>query len=215
MSRPKEFENDDVLDRAGELFWKFGYQATSIPELEAATGIGRGSLYNTFGDKEALYLAALGRYQVKFGAPLRSHLNDENVGDGIRKMLEAVVDRMVRSDVPNGCLNTSSCVENDGRSKRISSVVAANLDSIESHLQDAIQRAIRTKQIPRITNAKQLARFFVAVAQSLGVINRASSDVTRLSDIVAVAMNVWPAPPTTRVVGTRPTSSRRRESGRG
>ena len=215
MGRPKEFETNVILDRAGELFWKFGYQATSIPELEAATGIGRGSLYNSFGDKEGLYLAALDRYQVKFGAPPMSHLADENGGDGIRKMLEAFVERMARSDVPNGCLNTSSCVENDGRSKRISSVVAANLDSFESHLQDAIQRAIRTKQVPRGTNAKQLARFFVAVAQSLGVINRASSDVTRLHDIVEVAMDVWPAPPTTRAVGARAASARRRESGRG
>jgi TetR/AcrR family transcriptional repressor of nem operon len=215
VSRPKEFETDDILDRAGELFWAFGYQSTSIPELEAATGIGRGSLYNAFGDKEGLYLAALARYHVKYGAPPMAHLTDDDVGDGIRNMLEAVIERMGRSDVPNGCLHTSSCIENDGRSTRIASAVATNLDSLESHLQAAIERAIRLRQVPRGTNAERLARFFAAVTQSLGVIHRASSDVTRLHDIVDAAMDVWPAAPPKRGIRTRPASPRRPDSGRG
>ncbi|MBK6426479.1 MAG: helix-turn-helix transcriptional regulator [Blastocatellia bacterium] len=61
MGRPKSFELDDVLDRAIEAFWCKGYEATSIQDLVDEMGINRGSLYATFGDKHALFLAAIER----------------------------------------------------------------------------------------------------------------------------------------------------------
>lgn len=62
MSRTKEFDPDVVLDRAMELFWERGFEATSMALLTERLGIGRASLYATFGDKHQLYLAALRRY---------------------------------------------------------------------------------------------------------------------------------------------------------
>ena len=62
MARPKEFDIDQVLDRATELFWTKGYEETSMRDLEEGLGVGRQSLYSTFGDKRDLFLAALDRY---------------------------------------------------------------------------------------------------------------------------------------------------------
>ena len=62
MARPKEFDVDEVLDRATELFWTKGYEETSMRDLEEGLGVGRQSLYSTFGDKRDLFLAALDRY---------------------------------------------------------------------------------------------------------------------------------------------------------
>src|SRR5262249_38606558 len=67
MARPKEFDRDAVLDRAVELFWAKGYEATSLGDLVESLGVGKQSLYDTFGDKHALYLAALDRYCEKYG----------------------------------------------------------------------------------------------------------------------------------------------------
>ena len=62
MARTKEFDRDAALDRAMHVFWKKGYEATSLPDLLQAMGIARQSLYDTFGEKHALFMAALERY---------------------------------------------------------------------------------------------------------------------------------------------------------
>lgn len=62
MARPREFDEASVVDSAMRTFWRLGYDATSIGELERATGLSRISVYNTFGDKEGLFLRALDRY---------------------------------------------------------------------------------------------------------------------------------------------------------
>ena len=61
MARPKEFDVDDALQQALELFWRKGYEATSVQDLVAAMGIQKASLYGTFGDKHSLYMKALQR----------------------------------------------------------------------------------------------------------------------------------------------------------
>lgn len=71
MARPKEFDVDQVLDRATELFWTKGYEETSMRELEEGLGVGRQSLYSTFGDKHELFLAALDRYAAQQGRSWR------------------------------------------------------------------------------------------------------------------------------------------------
>lgn len=191
MARPSSFERTDVLDRALEAFWKTGYRATSIPELEAATGLGRGSLYNSFGDKEALFLAVIERYQQRFSAPPLAHLQRENVEDGIRNMLLAIIERMGRKDLPSGCLIANSVAECVGDGA-VDSVISGSLAQLEHTLDIAIKRAAKCGQIPADTKSLPLARFFVAISQSLALVHRASGDVKRLRDIVNVAMTSWP-----------------------
>src|SRR5260370_505997 len=70
MARPKEFNRDQVLEKAMGLFWEKGYDGSSVENLVQCTGIGRGSLYDTFSDKHALYLAALDRYMRRPGGAL-------------------------------------------------------------------------------------------------------------------------------------------------
>jgi TetR/AcrR family transcriptional repressor of nem operon len=191
MARVKEFDVDRVLDRAADAFWRLGYEATSIQDLEDATGLGRGSLYNAFGDKEGLFLAALDRYGVKYGAlPLR-HLEDENVARGVRAMLEDILARMKNPKNPQGCLLTNACLQGPG-SPEIAQKVAANMTSMEDRLERAIARARDGGQIRADAEPRQLARFYSAVAQSLGVAHKALHDTRRLQDIIEVAMRAWP-----------------------
>jgi len=68
--RPREFEREDAIDKAMELFWEQGYEATGVAELCDRMGVGRQSLYNTFGDKESLFVEALSRYQQVRLAPM-------------------------------------------------------------------------------------------------------------------------------------------------
>src|SRR5687768_16430305 len=96
MGRPKAFDRDDVLDRAMELFWQRGYEATSIGDLVDHLGVGRQSLYDTFGDKYALYREALDHYRDHHGVPggLDALLAGP-VRRAVRDMLEFVIERVM------------------------------------------------------------------------------------------------------------------------
>src|SRR6266851_3112951 len=86
VGRPREFERDVVLDRAMRFFWTRGYEATSVQHLVARMGIQRGSLYDTFGDKRALFFAAIDRYDRVVTAKLLAALDDPRAGrDAIRR----------------------------------------------------------------------------------------------------------------------------------
>lgn len=193
MGRTREFDNEETLDRAGKLFWRQGYDAVSIPQLEAATGLGRGSLYNAFGDKEGLFLAALDRYAATFGAKALAGLTDPDVGNGIRRMLNAIIARMADPKNPAGCLLTNSSVAHGSHSPRIDADVAARTEAIEDLLRSAIERARNEGQVPASTDPRQLARFYAAVAHSLAVIHKTQGNLGALRDVAEVAMRAWPA----------------------
>src|SRR5260370_35536195 len=74
MARPREFDRDEALKRALAVFWEKGYEATSTDDLIRAIGIGRQSMYDTFGDKHQLYLEALRLYEANTGAALFKRL---------------------------------------------------------------------------------------------------------------------------------------------
>jgi len=195
MARPKEFDNEKVLARAGEVFWRQGYEVVSIQDLEAATGLGRGSLYNAFGDKEGLFIAALDRYVEKHGAAPFRHLAERDVGKGLGLMLSAIIDRMSNPNNPPGCLLTNASLAFGTGSTRIDAHVAGKIRAMETALEAAIARARDERQIPASADPLELARFYGAVAQSLGVMHRAERDIAALRDIAAVAMRAWPAKP--------------------
>jgi TetR/AcrR family transcriptional regulator, transcriptional repressor for nem operon len=192
MGRLKEFDEDAVLHKAAKLFWRLGYDVVSVPELESATGLGRGSLYNAFGDKEGLFLAALDRYTAEYGAAPFQHLAEPDVGNGIRLMLEAIIQRMSNPANPRGCLLTNTSLAFGTGSSRIDAHVAGKVRAMEDLLEEAITRARDDGQIAADADPKQLARFYCAVAQSLGVTHKAFGDAAALRDIATVAMRSWP-----------------------
>jgi AcrR family transcriptional regulator len=192
MGRLREFDRDAVLDQASTLFWQRGYDVVSIQDLEAATGLGRGSIYNAFGDKEELFLAALDRYVSKHASASLQHLSRSNVAEGIELMFDAIIERMGDPANPRGCLLTNTSLAFGTGSTRIDGEVAKKIKAMEFLLEKAITRARDEGQIPADANPKQLARFYCAVAQSLGVMHKAFGDVAALRDIVNIAMQSWP-----------------------
>ena len=96
MARPKEFERDVVLDRAMQVFWSSGYEATSIQHLVDRMGIQRGSLYATFGDKRALFFAAIDHYDRVVTAKLLAVLEEPGSGEGRHPALLPAQDRVRR-----------------------------------------------------------------------------------------------------------------------
>src|ERR1700726_2573372 len=112
--RPRSYDPEAALDRAAQLFWAKGYADTTLDELSAAMGMGRPSIYNAFGDKEALFLLALQRYRETVGAaPLRAMHAHVSVHDGLDAFFGQIVEYTTGDRSHLGCLLGSTAAVTD------------------------------------------------------------------------------------------------------
>jgi len=104
MSRPREYDRDEVLEKTANLFWEKGFEATSMNEVVARTGLNKHSLYNEFGDKERLFLLCIDEYVNKSIKVLRDILTKKPLGlSNIEKLFANRVDYAATKDC-KGCL---------------------------------------------------------------------------------------------------------------
>ena len=189
VARPKEFERDVVLDRAMHVFWSRGYEATSIQHLVDRMGIQRGSLYDTFGGKRALFLAAIDRYDHVVTARLLAALDETASGtDAIRKFFRLKVELGAEPRRPRGCLVTNSAAELASRDRGTATRVGAVLAKIEAAFHRAVVRAQKAGEIDRTRDPRALARFLTSSAQGLSVMAKTFPEPALLDDVVTVVL---------------------------
>ena len=178
-----------VLDRAMRVFWTRGYEATSVQHLVARMGIQRGSLYGTFGDKRALFFAAIERYDRVVAAKLLEALEDPGSGkDAIRRFFRLKLELSLEAGHPRGCLVTNSAAELDSRDRRAAARVGAVLAKIETAFHRAVVRAQKAGEIDPSRSPRALARFLTSSAQGLSVMAKTFPERAVLEDIVKVIM---------------------------
>jgi len=194
MAGVKKFDRDEVLGHAMTLFWQRGYAASSIDDLVRAMGINRGSIYATFGNKRSLFLAALERYGREFAAPMFAALDDPDPRRAIERMLESIISRTSDLRWPRGCLHTNTALECPGVGDTITRTIANGIGCQESAIYEVLRRAQCEGILDPTQDARALARFFVAVAQGMNVVNKATGETTMLRDMVKAAMSVWKGP---------------------
>src|SRR5690349_6897837 len=170
MARTKEFDPDVALRRALELFWERGYEATSLADLVAHLGIGRASLYATFGDKHALYLAALDRYRRDRDAALIAALGQPGPAlPAVRALVTRYAEEAAGEPRRRGCLVVNAAVELMPRDPAVARRVAASWDVLETALAGALTRAAAQGEIPAGRDARALARMLLVLLQGLRV----------------------------------------------
>ncbi|MCL1870891.1 MAG: TetR/AcrR family transcriptional regulator [Promicromonosporaceae bacterium] len=173
MARPREFDVEVAVDRAKELFWRHGFNGTSISDLTAELGVGPGSLYAAFGSKEGLYARALGRYCDEQAGDLLMALESS---DDIRSTLREVLVGLVEMDLaePRGCFLVNAATERDDDDTTIERI-ALNLRQVESALAGSLERAVATGGLGAEKDPAALARFFTTFIQGLRVMGQARS----------------------------------------
>lgn len=120
MARPLAFDPDEKLQLAMKLFWQKGYANTSITDITDALGINRFSLYNTFGDKDALYRAALEHYNQQVFLPLLAPLQGDVQGmQAVDAYLENFARRLQSPFADYGCLLQDTATGNQGLNEQI------------------------------------------------------------------------------------------------
>ena len=187
MPRTKEFEPLEALDAAMQLFWRKGYEAASMRELLDAMGIGRGSFYDTFGDKHALFMAALDRFQEVRTSWVEEVLGDSGL-DGVREVFGRTVDGLVEFEPRRGCLLANSAVELAPHDPEVAGRISRYVHSTEAAFEGALVRARENGEILADSDPKALARFLVNTLHGMRVLARAGADRETLEDTVNVAL---------------------------
>jgi TetR/AcrR family transcriptional regulator, transcriptional repressor for nem operon len=190
MGRKLEFEPGEAVQKAMMVFWRKGYERTSVGDLEEETGVGRKSLYRAFHDKEDLFLASLAAY--------RRFMNEDNLAHLIREdadleTIRALLDRLAglggTAEGSMGCLICNTAVEVGRDHPEVSRHVEGYFDQIRRGMTLALRNAASRGQV-RLTEGEiaQEANFLFGVVQSLCVFGRAGVEAKAMRDVVASAM---------------------------
>lgn len=190
MGRPKEYDREEVLDCAMQVFWSKGYECTSMQDLVDAMGINRGSIYAEFGDKRSLHLAALDLFYKKEICSMLSPVDQPGSRKAaIRAMFEAIIENALSGDC-RGCMIYNTAVELCPNDAEVTEKVAAGLKKAEDTIYDVLVDARAKGEIADNRNPRSLARFLTNSLNGLRVMSMVSRDRQSLQDVVDQTLSI-------------------------
>ena len=169
----KQFDPEVALEQARDLFWRRGYDGTGIADLEEALGIGRKSLYDTFGNKRALYLRALEHYGAAVIAAICSGL--ERTDGSALANLERVLTKLAQhhgSGTSLGCLLGVGLAQVEREDREVVEVLRTWLERLEDAFERALRRAGEAGEVRGDLRTRDAARQLTALVQGLALIGR-------------------------------------------
>ena len=174
MAGVRQFDEDQVMRDVLEVFWHKGFAATSMQELAAATGVQRGSLYNAYGGKEALFLQAYHRYQERYLDGVRHALAPADIRAALTGFFDYSIS-MIRTN-RRGCLTTKTATDEGADSPRIRDTLRRLTDALEACLRERLSRSADALRIP----PDAAARLLVTFTRGVVVVERLYDDPDRL-----------------------------------
>lgn len=189
MARSKEFEENEVLDKAMRLFWEQGYEKTSMTDLVEHMGIHRRSLYDTFGDKHNLFLKAMDRFDDKISAALAGGVKRSKTAS---EALQFIFGFMIggEEDRPAGCLMVNSAVELAVRDVEVDTKTTKVFTTTEQLLKEIILWGQRNGEFTSEYDAEELAEYLHNVWVGLRAIARTSVAKEKLHRIANISMRL-------------------------
>lgn len=187
MARQREFDRDETLNKALEVFWQKGYAATSTTDLLDAMGIGRQSLYDTFGDKRSLYLEALRRYNEASVNDLLRHLRGDTPLAAIDNMLQSFASRP-RRDNAKGCMGVNAISEFGTSDEEVNALRDASAKLLNRAVEAQLRKAAADGEIPADTDIGQAAAFVAATLSGMKISAKAGASIATLRAIASFAV---------------------------
>jgi AcrR family transcriptional regulator len=192
MGRPREFDVDEALERAMQVFWERGYEAVSLTDLTRAMGITKPSLYAAFGDKKELFRKALERYAegpADYGTRALEEPTARAVAEAI---LRGAVRTTTRPGGPAGCLSVQVALASSEAGRPAHDMLVEWRNASTLRLEERFQRAIDEGDLPRDADPRRLARYVMTA--TFGIAVQAASGLGRdeLQDIADMALESWP-----------------------
>jgi TetR/AcrR family transcriptional repressor of nem operon len=196
MARPRNFDERSVLQAARHQFMSTGYTATSIDELMAATGLGKGSLYGAFGDKHRLFLRIFDDYCTDSIDAVRESLTgpDSEAHERIRRHVMGVVAATIADTDHLGCLLARGTAELAAQDPAVATTALRTIQTLEDLLTGCVEQAQRHGDIGPGMDARTLAGLLLAVVRGVEALGKAGKDGASLQRIGEAALAVLPRP---------------------
>lgn len=189
MPWEKQFDTKDVLDKAMRTFWKHGYEATSMQDIVDCTGINRGSLYATFGDKRALFLAALRTYDEHMCGELLGDLEARyRPREAIRHLFLAFAAKVAESGGSDGCFLTNTALELASHDKEVAKIVADGQKEVETFFVRTIKNGKARGEIAAHVSPADTARGLLSSLIGLAVLARSRPEKLLLQSVIDEAI---------------------------
>ncbi len=190
MARPVEFVYDDVLTNAMEQFWREGFEASSVQKLLDATGINRGTLYNSFGDKDTFFKACLAHYSKLIEKDLDGSLNKAELStwDAIEKYFNLAVVDVSNKQRGMGCLLVNSLCESINYDKDIQKLVKGYYGHIRKALLKRLKEAENEGSLRKSLSADLALEVLINALHGLRVNSREGKTAKQLAEIIAFTM---------------------------
>jgi AcrR family transcriptional regulator len=192
MGRPREFDVDKALEQALHVFWRQGYEGTSINDLTQAIGITKPSLYAAFGNKEDLFRKALDRYIDGPGGYVQVAMAKPAVREVVEHLLHGAADAVTNPENPPGCLAVQAALCCGDAAESIKQELMTRRANGEDDLRKRFERAVDEGDLPADTNAADLARYVSAILQGMAVQAAGGASRDELQKVATMALKTWP-----------------------
>ena len=191
--RPRNFDKAEALDTALKLFWRHGYEGTSVAMLTEAIGVNVASLYAAFGNKERLFVQCVERYSELNGDLYHESLKKETARDVARSILEGEVELVTRRGTPDGCLMIQGALATSPDAEKIRKMMAQMRTMAEKWMADRFRKAVDEGDLPSDADPAALACYLMTVNSGLAVQAKSGVGKKQLLKVVEIAMREWPA----------------------
>jgi TetR/AcrR family transcriptional regulator, transcriptional repressor for nem operon len=188
MARRKEFNPHQALRAAVDVFWDSGYEKTSLDDLMNGMGVGRQSLYDTFGNKRSLYLQALDEYRTMTQADTKNLFES---GLGVRDCFRAILFGIAgesRAKLERGCMMINANLERARADKALNALIKRNAAEVREIFSTAVRSGQRAGEIPKDKDPMALATFMFSTVHGMRHLGRTSADRAALEQIATVAL---------------------------
>ena len=191
MSRPKEFSPDDAIEKAMQVFWHKGYEATSMEDLLSAMDLNRGSLYDTFGDKRQLFLKVVDRYCITFVGPKFSLLNPPGQAiPALHRFIHGMIEGALADPQRRGCLIANTVMELAPHEKEIAGTLRQALKMAEDTFFKVLVRAKLQGELKHDKDPRALAGFLTTMMQGTIVMIKAGTAADVVKQTAETALSI-------------------------
>jgi TetR/AcrR family transcriptional regulator, transcriptional repressor for nem operon len=186
MARPVEFDETKVLTNAMEQFWKEGYEASSVQKLLDCTGINRGTLYNSFGDKDTFFKSCVDQYNKVMDQHIAASLKNDALGawEAITAFFDEALLNVSNKHRSLGCLLVNSVCESINYDKDIKRVIRTSLASIRKPLLARLKEAQKKGKLKKGVSAEFAADVLMNTLHGARVNSRDGKNAKQLKELV-------------------------------
>ncbi|CAI0710717.1 TetR/AcrR family transcriptional regulator [Serratia ficaria] len=187
--RPREFDREQALVKARDLFWRQGYEGTSMSDLVAELGIASARIYKAFGSKEQLFREAVASYESHEGGFAdRAFSEETGVRAALERLLNDAVQLYSRPDLPRGCMVVSSAASVSAENDGLKDWLATHRRQRTQGIIERLRLAVQNGELPPATDAEGLGDYLAAFLHGLSVQARDGVTKERLTAAVQTAL---------------------------